>query len=107
MPPGFPKDIPIYPNSRLTQQSSFSSGGGQTNWAMAWETLDSLDKVQKYFTDALGKGDFTILFNTASADGGGIIFGRKSNSKVNGTMTYDPKQKKGITEIGLAYVVGS
>ena len=106
MPSGFPKDIPIYPGSRLTQQSSFPSGGA-TNWAMAWETYDSLDKVQKYFTDALGKGDFTILFNTATADGGGMIFGRKSNSKVNGTMTYDPKQKKGITVIGLAYIAGS
>lgn len=74
---------------------------------MVWETTDSLDKVQAYFTGALAKGDFTILFNTSSSNGGGIVFGRRSNPKVNGTMTWDPKQKPGIIMIGLAYVVGS
>ena len=56
MPPGFPSDLPIYPKARLTAGASFVSSG-QVSWGMEWETLDSVAKVQAFYTDKLNQGE--------------------------------------------------
>src|SRR5579864_4862677 len=85
MPNGFPSDVPIYPGSRLTAGATFSSSG-QTTWGMEWETLDTVDKVQAFYTSKLSQGDWTISFSGTSNGSFSAVFARKSNSKYGGLV---------------------
>src|SRR5579864_750666 len=85
MPSGFPADVPIYPGSRLTAGATFSSSG-QTTWGMEWETLDTVDKVQAFYSSKFSQGDWTISFSGSSNGSFSAVFARKSNSKYGGLV---------------------
>src|ERR1700693_1404764 len=55
MPNGFPADVPIYPGARLTAGAAYTANG-QTTWGMEWETLDTVDKVQAFYSSKLSQG---------------------------------------------------
>ena len=101
-PSNWPKDIPVYPGARLTTQASTTSSG-KTSYVMGWETNDSVDKVSKWYQDELGKGDFTIAFNSSTNGSVGIEFQRKSNDKVTGILAIDQHSDKSFTDISLLY----
>lgn len=101
MPSGFPSDVPIYPGSRLTAGASFSSSG-QTTWGMEWETLDSVDKVQAFYSSKFAKGDWTISFKGTSNGSFSAIFARKSNSKDGGLV--GAGSANGVTTITLSLI---
>src|SRR5260370_13674176 len=61
-PPAFPADVPVYPGARLTAGAAFSANG-VTTWGMEWETLDSADKVNAFYTTKLAHCHWTIQFN--------------------------------------------
>jgi hypothetical protein len=101
MPDGFPADVPIYPGARLTAAAKFTSGA-QTTWGMNWETLDSVDKVQAFYSTKLSQGDWSIQFKGSSNASFAATFSRKSNPKVSGIIGADGRS--GVTKISLSLV---
>jgi hypothetical protein len=99
MPAGFPADMPIYTGARLTAGAAFSANG-QTAWGMEWETLDTVDKVQAFYTGKLAQGDWTIKVTAGAAGGFSATFSRKSNSKVTGVLGADGSS--GLTKISMS-----
>jgi hypothetical protein len=98
-PAGFPTDVPVYPGARLTAGANFAANG-QTTWGMEWETLDTVDKVQAFYTSQLSQGDWTVQF-TGSANGQfSSTFSRKSNSKFAGILGADGSS--GVTKISMS-----
>ena len=104
MPANFPSDFPIYPGARPTQQATLASNGNPT-FEVTLETLDSVDKVQAFYTAQLKQGDWTISFEASSTGTYGATFTRKSNSKYSGLLSVDGTKKQGVTVIGV--VLGS
>jgi hypothetical protein len=101
MPSGFPADVPIYPGSRLTAGATFTSSG-QTAWGMEWETLETVDKVQAFYTSKFNQGDWTTSFKGTSNGSFSAVFARKSNSKVSGLV--GAGVAAGVTTITLSLV---
>jgi hypothetical protein len=101
MPSGFPADVPIYPGSRLTAGATFSSSG-QTTWGMEWETFDTVDKIQAFFTSKFSQGDWTISFSGTSNGSFSAVFARKSNSKYGGLV--GAGSANGVTTITLSLI---
>ncbi|HEY4914940.1 MAG TPA: hypothetical protein VIJ91_13595 [Candidatus Dormibacteraeota bacterium] len=99
MPAGFPPDVPIYEGARLTAGAAFAANG-QTTWGMEWETLDTVDKVQAFYTSKLAQGDWTIKVVGGAAGVFSATFSRKSNSKVTGALGVDGSS--GVTKISLS-----
>lgn len=102
MPAGFPPDVPIYPGARLTAASSFAASGQPTAWGMDWETLDSIDKVQAFYSSKLSQGDWSIEFSGSSGAKFAATFRRKSNPKSTGALGAD--SSSGVTKISLSLV---
>jgi hypothetical protein len=99
LPAGFPADVPIYTAARLTAAAAFAANG-QTTWGMEWETLDTVDKVQAFYTSQLTQGDWTIKVAGAAAGAFSATFSRKSNSKVTGALGVDGSS--GVTKISIS-----
>ncbi|HEV2035821.1 MAG TPA: hypothetical protein VGU71_16785 [Candidatus Dormibacteraeota bacterium] len=104
MPSGFPFDVPIYPGARLVFAGN-SISNGTTTWSMTWQTVDSVDKVQAFYTAKLAQGDWTISFSGSSNGSYSAIFNRKSNSNVGGIMGVGTNV--GITEMSLVLTNGA
>jgi hypothetical protein len=100
MPSGFPPDVPIYPGARLTAAGSFTSSGQPTAWGMEWETLDSVDKVQAFYSSKLSQGDWTIDFSGSTGSKFAATFKRKSNPKSTGAIGVDGSS--GVTRISMS-----
>jgi hypothetical protein len=98
MPSGFPSDFPVYPHSRLTTATQVAANG-QITWGLQWETLDSADSVQSFYTTKLNQGDWTVAYNGSASGGFSVIVSRKSNSKDAGILTVDVES--GVTHISL------
>ncbi len=103
MPNGFASDFPIYPGARLISASNITSNGTST-WSMAWQTVDSVDKAQAFYTAQLAHGDWTLSFSGSSNGSFSVIFNRKSNSNVGGILAVGTNI--GITEITLVLTNG-
>ena len=102
MPLGFPTDVPVYPNSRLTAGASFTSTG-QAAWGMEWESTDAAAKVEAYFQKQLNLGDWKLTVNQApSGTTFAGAFARKSNSRDSGTIAVNADQ--GVTMIALSFL---
>ena len=101
MPDGFPADVPIYPGARLIAAAKFPSGS-QTAWGMNWETLDSVDKVQAFYSTKLSQGDWSVQFKGSSNASFAATFSRKSNPKSSGIIGAD--ERSGVTKISLSLV---
>jgi hypothetical protein len=99
LPSGFPSDVPIYTDARLTAAATFTANG-QTTWGMEWETLDSVDKVQAFYSSTLSQGDWTLQFSGTANGSFSAIFSRKSNSKFAGILGADGSS--GVTKISLS-----
>ncbi len=99
MPSGFPPDVPIYTSARLIGAASFTANG-QTTWGMEWETIDSVDKVQAFYSSKLTQGDWSTQFSGAAKGSFSAIFSRKSNSKFTGIVGVDGSS--GVTKISLS-----
>jgi hypothetical protein len=99
MPGDFPSDVPIYPGARLTAGAKFPNNG-KTTWGMEWETLDSVGKVQAFYSDKLGQGDWTIQFSGSTGTAFSAVFTRKSSSKASGLLAADASS--GMTKIELS-----
>jgi hypothetical protein len=99
MPVGFPADVPIYPGARLTAGAAFGPAG-QMAWGMEWETLDSVDKVQAFYSTKLSQGDWTIQFKGNANASFAATFSRKSNPKSGGILGADGSS--GVTKISLS-----
>ena len=101
MPDGFPSDVPIYPGARLTAAAKFTSGA-QATWGMNWETLDSVDKVQAFYSTKLSQGDWNFVLKDSSSAKFSATFSRKSNPKSVGVIGADGSS--GVTKISLSLV---
>jgi hypothetical protein len=99
MPAGFPADVPIYPGARLTAGAQFTSNG-QTAWGMEWETLDSVAKVQAFYSTKLSQGDWQVQFSGTANGSFSAVFKRKSNSSVTGILGADGSS--GVTKISMS-----
>lgn len=103
LPINFPSDFPVYAGARLVSAGTFTSNGTST-WSMDWETSDSVDKVQAFYTAKLAEGDWAISFSGGSNGAFSAIFNRKSNSSVGGILGVGVTT--GITTINLALTNG-
>ena len=101
MPPTFPADVPIYPKARLTEAAGFPSSA-PTSWGMEWQTVDSVDKVQAYYTTKLSEGDWSMTVNSTANGEFKATFRRKSNGNVQGTLAVN--STSGVTKILLSLV---
>ena len=99
MPNGFPADVPIYPGARLTAGAAYTANG-QTTWGMEWETLDTVDKIQAFYSSKLSQGDWNISFSGTASGAFSAVFNRKSNSKFAGLLAVDVSA--GVTKITLS-----
>jgi len=99
MPKGFPSDFPVYPGARLTSAGEVTLNG-QMTWGVQWETLQSVDSVQGFYSRTLDEGDWTITFNGSSKGAFSVIFSRRSNSKIAGILTVESESN--VTHIQLA-----
>ncbi len=90
---------PTHPGARLAAAATFTSGG-QTSWGVEWETLDSLDRVQTFYSTKLSQGDWTIQFKGTSNSSFAATFSRKSNPKSTGILGADGSL--GVTKISLS-----
>ncbi len=99
MPRGFPSDFPVYPGARLTSAGQVNLNG-QMTWGVQWETLDSVDSVQSFYTSKLNQGDWTIKYNGSSNGIVSVIFTRRSNDKQAGILTVESQSN--VTHISLA-----
>jgi hypothetical protein len=98
-PAGFPTDVPVYPGARLTAGAAFVANG-QTTWGMEWETLDTIDKVQAFYTSKLTQGDWTVQFSGSANGQFSATFNRKSSSKFAGILGADGSS--GVTKISMS-----
>ncbi|HKW59334.1 MAG TPA: hypothetical protein VJR46_06225 [Candidatus Dormibacteraeota bacterium] len=101
MPPSFPSDVPVYPKARLTAAAGFPSSG-PTSWGMEWQTLDSVPKVQAFYTDKLNQGDWQLTVNSTANGEFKATFRRKSNGSVQGTLACIASS--GVTKILMSLV---
>src|ERR1700682_3822585 len=101
MPDGFPTDGAIYPGARLTVAAK-STSATQPTWGMNWEPLDSVDKVQAFYSTKLSQGDWSIQFKGSSNATFTATFSRKSNPKSGGMIGADGSS--GVTKISLSLV---
>jgi hypothetical protein len=99
MPPGFPADVPIYPGARLTAAAAFGPAA-QRAWGMEWETLDSVDRVQAFYSTRLSQGDWSIQFKGSANASFAATFSRKSNPRSMGSLGADGSS--GVTRISLS-----
>lgn len=97
--PNVPADVPIYPGARLTAGATFTANG-QTTWGMEWETLDTVDKVQAFYSSKLSQGDWNISSSGTANGAFSAVFNRKSNSKFAGLLAADTSS--GVTKITLS-----
>ena len=102
MPSGFPPDVPIYPDARLTRQATFTATGQPTAWGMEWQTLDGVDKVQAFYSSKFSQGDWTIEFTDSTGAKFAATFKRKSNPKSKGGIGADGGS--GVTKISMSLV---
>jgi len=99
MPPGFPSDMPVYGNARLTAGATFTSTG-QVAWGMEWESLDAAAKVQAFYVKQFGQGDWTLNPSNTTAGSFAATIARKSNSHDTGTLAINTDG--GLTKILLS-----
>ncbi len=102
MPPGFPSDVPIYANARLTAKASFASTG-QAAWGMEWETLDAATNVQAFYVKQFAQGDWTLSVSHSAPGAFAGTVSRKSNSHVTGVLSIN--RDGGVTKILLSLVI--
>lgn len=100
LPSTFPNDLPQYPGARPTAQLALSSNG-VSSWEITWETLDTIDAVESYYSDQLKQGDWTVTYEGNAGDSYSAMFTRKSNSDYAGLLTVDTTSKHGVTTITL------
>jgi hypothetical protein len=101
MPVSFPPDVPIYPGARLTAAAPFTSSG-QATWSMEWETLDAVTKVRAFYADKMNQADWKISFANTSTNAFKATFGRRSDSRVTGTLASN--DDSGYTKILMSLV---
>lgn len=99
-PSTFPSDFPVYPGARLTQ-ASVVTANGQTTFGMKWQTLDSVEAVQAFYSTKLNQGDWMLTYNGSSNGKFSAIFSRRSNQKDAGI--FGVELQSGVTDITLAF----
>jgi hypothetical protein len=107
LPSNFPSDFPVYPGARTTTQQATTTSGGITSWVVTWETLDSLNMVQSYYSAQLKQNDWTVTLETSSSGDYSATFARKSNSNLGGLLIVNNTDKPGVTTIALVLSTGS
>ena len=99
MPSDFPGDVPIYNKARLTAGAAFRSTG-ETSWGMEWQTLDTVDQVRAFYAQRLSQGDWSIKFASAPSGTFAATFTRKSDLRVQGTLSSN--RSNGVTKIAMS-----
>jgi hypothetical protein len=101
MPPDFPADVPIFTGARLTAGAGFTSNG-EVAWGMEWEALAPLTNVHAFYAKQLNQGDWTVTFNSNTAEAFTAAFSRKSNAHFGGTLAGNASG--GLTRILMSLV---
>lgn len=100
LPASFPNDFPQYPGARPTAQLALDSNG-VSSWEITWQTLDTMDMVEAFYSDQLKQGDWTVTYEGNAGDSYSAMFTRKSNTGYAGLLTVDTTSKHGVTTITL------
>jgi hypothetical protein len=100
LPATFPSDFPQYPGARPTAQLALNTNG-VSSWEITWQTLDTMDAVEAFYSDQLKQGDWTVTYEGNAGDSYSAMFTRKSNAGYAGLLTVDTTSKHGVTTITL------
>jgi hypothetical protein len=100
VPSSFPTDFPVYSGARPTEEVVLAANGS-TSWEVTWETLDSLLKVQSFYSTQLKQGDWTVSFEGTSSGQYSATFTRQSNTNYGGLITVENTSKPGIVTISV------
>ena len=96
LPQGFPSDFPTYAGARVKVSATVAAEA----FTVAWSTTDPADRVIAFYRERLARGDWQIMMDTtATGTGALLVFSRKSNPQVGGTVTIAGEQ--GGTEIAV------
>jgi V8-like Glu-specific endopeptidase len=85
MPSGFPSDVPVYPQARLTAGAQFASTG-QVAFGMEWETKDGQTAVATYYQKEFNQGDWVLTVKDTTSSPWTATIARKTNSHDAGTL---------------------
>ena len=88
LPDGFPEDVPLYEDAKLTVSNSFTAEG-KTTYSATYETSDDVETVHAWYKDALPKDDWTIegdVVNSADGQSMAIIGAKKGDRSLNVTV---------------------
>jgi hypothetical protein len=79
VPEGFPKDFPIYIDSRV-EDSWTASGNSTKGISIIWETQDSVDEVYEFYKSNLSKTNWKIVEEYKKEDSEIITFEKDNAS---------------------------
>jgi hypothetical protein len=97
MPEGWPKNIPQYPGSKVTQSSATDTEKGKS-FSIILETQDAVDKVNEYYAKELKGAGFKKSTEMTRDDGVTVFY--QSEKEVL-TMTIFTDKSKTILSISL------
>jgi hypothetical protein len=114
LPPGFPDDIPTYPDSEVVS-SIVQLGADDALFLIAYDTPDSREDVAAYFRDELDSGNFQIdgaqdgreadliqFSKTDDADVSGLVLVAESKDREITTVFYSVEVIAGADDVDLA-----
>jgi len=101
LPEDFPKDFPVYKNSKLMSSWSSSDQEG-SGTSVIWESEDSLEKVADFYKTELAKTGWTVtstfsqsdetsVFSFEKGDLDGVLGIAKAEDKINISVTFSQK----------------
>ena len=97
MPEGWPKNIPQYPGSKVTQSSSTDTEKGKS-FSLIIETQDAVEKVNEYYAKELKGAGFKKTTEMSKEDGVTVFY---QSEKDVLTMTIFKENGKTLLSISL------
>lgn len=89
VPDSFPKDFPIYPNSKVTGSFSTNGKDDTKGSSVVWESSDTTAKVSEFYKNELPKAGYTIVTDYTSGDTMTLTFEKSGTSGFIGVGSSD------------------
>ena len=96
IPSDFPKDFPIYPDSKVISSLSGNQSGQGNGFWLTLASSDSVDKVKAFYETNLKSQNWTFEATIGSGSGTNWAL---SKGKLNGYLTIDKSTTEGETSI--------
>jgi hypothetical protein len=98
LPPGFPADVPAYPDGDVVS-SLVQLGGDDVLFLAVFDTPDSRDEVAAYFKDELNSGDFQLDGLQDGREAALLQFSKTDDADVSGLVLVSESKEQDLTTI--------